>query len=411
MLALGGVDASVLDETPIERVEQIASERVEAKQIENRVETTLPWKGQQGIKVVYDMGEPTLAERTKDKRDREVIAEPVTFMSEDGNPNGFKVDILLNERPDTNRFCYAIEGAENYDFFYQPEITDEEAEEQHHGKGDARTLEEIKRSMRPEDIVGSYAVYHKSLKDNDYKTGKVMHIPRPQVWSLSDETTKVWADLSYDAGELCVTVPQKFLDTAPYPVRVDPTFGYTSVGATVGRTIAENNIFLLRIRSYRAGTVATSTQAGTMTQLSVNLLTDAGITETIDIYTAVYTKDSGGSNVHGLLESSERTNLAITTSSAWYDFPLSSAITAVPYIVTALGNANEIVFGDGADNVLIPFDTGGTTYTSFTNGASGYTTQKGDPWSVSPTLTNLLSIYVTYSIPSSVTPQDTFWFD
>ena len=60
-----------------------------------------------------------------------------------------------------------------------------------------------------------------------------MHIPRPQVWELNDEeNTKEWAELSYDNGELCVTARQEFLDEATYPVRIDPTFGYTSMGAS-----------------------------------------------------------------------------------------------------------------------------------------------------------------------------------
>lgn len=201
-------NGQVIDEQSI----PVANETVDVQQVDNVVEATLPWKGEDGITVAYDLGEPTLIEKVEDKRAQEVIMQPITAF--DG---GFKVDVLLNEKPTTNVFCYAIQGAENYDFFYQPPLTDKERAD-----GD----------IRPPEIEGSYAVYHKTLRDNEYKTGKYMHIPRPQVWSLSDESTKVWADMHYDAGQLCVTVPQDFLDTATYPVRVDPTFGYTSVGAS-----------------------------------------------------------------------------------------------------------------------------------------------------------------------------------
>lgn len=219
-LVMGGVDASSLKEVPLERVEMVAENRVEAKQIGNIVETTLPWKDQAGLKVKVDLGEPTLAEKVKDKRKKEVITETVTDF--DG---GFKVDILLTEKPTTNRFCYTIEGAENYDFFYQPPLTEQE---------------KANGSSRPPEIEGSYAVYHKTLKNHvigqeNYATGKVMHIPRPQVWELgNEEATKQWADLSYENGQLCVTAPQDFLDNADYTngVRIDPTFGYTTIGAT-----------------------------------------------------------------------------------------------------------------------------------------------------------------------------------
>lgn len=216
-LGLGGDAAIYNGATLIDTTIPVAEEVVELKQVDNVVEATFPWKDQQGIKVKYDLGEPTLAEKFKDKRKKEVITETVTDFE-----GGFKVDLLLNEKPDTNVFCYAIEGAENYDFFYQPPLTQEEIDE---------------GAYRPPEIEGSYAVYHKTLKNHEigkenYATGKVMHIPRPQVWSMSDVDIKVWADMNYIDGQLCVTVPQDFLNGAKYPVRVDPTFGYTTVGGT-----------------------------------------------------------------------------------------------------------------------------------------------------------------------------------
>lgn len=217
---MGGVDASTLNEQPIERVETVAGYEVKAEQIGDVVETTLPWKDQPGLTVAYDMGEPSITERLADKRTEQVIVETVDF-----GEGGFKIDVLLSEKPDTNRFCYQIEGAENYDFFYQPPLTAEEIAE---------------GASRPPEIEGSYAVYHKTLKNHEigkenYATGKVMHIPRPQVWEIgNEEKTKQWADLSYENGQLCVTAPQDFLDNADYTngVRIDPTFGYTGVGGT-----------------------------------------------------------------------------------------------------------------------------------------------------------------------------------
>lgn len=211
-------DVSTLDVAPIERVEIIAGERVEAKQIDNIVEASFPWKDQPGIKVKFDMGEPTLEEKARDVRRKQVITETVTDF--DG---GFKVDIILSERPDTNRFCYTIEGAESYNFEYQPPLSQQEIDE---------------GVERAPEIEGSYAVYHKTLKHHavggeNYASGKVMHIPRPKVWEVdSKEVTTQWAELSYDNGELCVTASQDFLDKATYPVRIDPTFGYTTQGAS-----------------------------------------------------------------------------------------------------------------------------------------------------------------------------------
>ena len=182
-MLMAGVDASVLAVEPIERSEVIAQELVESKQKGNVVETAIPWKDHAGIKVKYDMGEPTIAEKLADKRKEQVVTELINF-----GDGGYKIDIVLNEKPNRNVFCYQIEGAENYDFLYQPPLTPEEI-----SNGD----------IRPDHISGSYAVYHKTLKNHrvgaeNYATGKVMHIPRPQVWELNNKaSTTEWADLSY----------------------------------------------------------------------------------------------------------------------------------------------------------------------------------------------------------------------
>lgn len=134
--------------------------------------------------------------------------------------NEFDIDFTLDKKPDTNVFTYKISGAEDFDFFYQPALTPEEIAE---------------GAERPENVTGSYAVYHKSkanhrLGDTNYATGKVAHIFRPKA--IDANGVEEWATLDYSNGVLSVVVPQSFLDASVYPVRVDPTFGYTSVGAT-----------------------------------------------------------------------------------------------------------------------------------------------------------------------------------
>ncbi len=313
-LALGGVDAAVLDEQPIKRVEQIGEERVEAKQIENHVETTFPWKDQEAIKVSYDMGEPTIVERVADKRKQQVATEVVDF-----GDGGFKVDVLLNEKPDTNRFCYTIEGAENYDFFYQPALTEEEI------AGGA---------TRPEEIVGSYAVYHKELKDHrvggeNYATGKVMHIPRPQVWEVDDEeNTTEWAELSYGDGELCVTVRQDFLDEAEYPVRVDPTFGYSSIGGTE----RDMHDAQAEIR----GTKATPAEAGDVTEIQVYASGESTLNWPV-LRTGLYV--SGDSS----LVTPQSTEITVnSTTNQWWVTSLTPSVTAQEYAISILADVDAL---------------------------------------------------------------------
>lgn len=146
---------------------------------------------------------------------------------EDG---GFEIEVVLNEKPATNVFNFEISGAEDLDFFYQPALTQEEIAE---------------GASRPENVVGSYAVYHKTkanhrIGSTNYATGKAYHIYRPKAFDTNGDW--VWGELNYENGVLSVTVPQKFLDDAVYPVRVDPTIGFTGVGGTMSEATVSNRL-------------------------------------------------------------------------------------------------------------------------------------------------------------------------
>lgn len=367
VILMGGIDASALAETPLDRTESVANEIVKAKQISNVVETTLPWKDQTGIKVKYDMGEPTLSEKFKDKRNKEVITETVDF-----GDGGFKVDILLNEKPNTNVFCYQIEGAENYDFFYQPPLTAEEIAE---------------GAERPENIQGSYAVYHKTLKNHregseNYATGKVMHIPRPQVWEMNNQaSTTEWADLSYNEKDgLCVTVRQGFVNKATYPVRVDPTFGYTSIGATtvatgVGDTTRANT---------DTPSLYTAATGDTITQFSVYG------SATGDCALSLYTWN-------GTVPTSRfaaGTTVSIGSGAAWYN---SATISQSPSAGTTYVTALDLYV---SASWTARYDAVGTN-------SIGASSALPTTWSQVNSITRNYSYYTTYTTTATSTPTDT----
>lgn len=138
-----------------------------------------------------------------------------------GEDGGLEIELHLKHKPDTNRFDFSIQ-TKGLNFYYQPALTEEEIEE---------------GVERPDNVVGSYAVYHATNRDNriggkEYKTGKFCHIYRPHITDADGNET--WGELELDeqSGLLTVVVPQAFLGKAVYPVVVDPTFGYTSVGAS-----------------------------------------------------------------------------------------------------------------------------------------------------------------------------------
>ena len=238
----------------------------------------------------------------------------------DKNAGGFEFELELPAKPASNTFDFTMQ-TKCLQFLYQDEITDDDAQRQvdfyqkaydaGHTKVVVPTLAEAKRKMRPENVVGSYAVYHDSKKDNKYKTGKAFHIYRPEA--VDSKGNKTWCDLKIDTdtGLLTITVPQKFLDEAVYPVIVDPTFGWTSVG---GSAASINNA---QCYAYRVTANAT---------VSIDKL-------------VVYTNKSGsGSNPSGkgiifngnsgtvpVLTNGVAPAVAITsTTPAWVDLPYSS---------------------------------------------------------------------------------------
>ena len=133
-----------------------------------------------------------------------------------GDP-GYEIMVVLDQPPASNVLTFSIQ-TKGLLFFYQPPLTDSP---------------EDKRSFRPDNVVGSYAVYHGGRKrNNQYKTGKAFHIYRPHITDAASNET--WGELNIDeqAGELTVTIPQTWLDAASYPVLVDPTIGYTTGGGS-----------------------------------------------------------------------------------------------------------------------------------------------------------------------------------
>lgn len=166
--------------------------------------------------------------------------------NEDYPEGAFEFDIELSQKPKTNKIEFSL-NTKGVDFFYQPALTQQEIDE---------------GAFRPENVVGSYAVYASEQKTNwkdgkEYKVGKVGHIYRPKIFDATG--ARVWGILSIDkeAGKLTVEIPQEFLDKAVYPVVVDPTFGYTTQGAS------SDSIYNIIKGSVFAGA------SGTLTKLSI----------------------------------------------------------------------------------------------------------------------------------------------
>jgi predicted secreted protein len=109
--------------------------------------------------------------------------------TEDGS--GYKLVWYIKSKPLSNRVEFTIQS-KGLDFLYQPPMTEEilqegqTADEGHIYDSEGKTIAE-----RPENVIGSYAVYHSTkggMSDKDgkeYKTGKAFHIYRPHLYDSS----------------------------------------------------------------------------------------------------------------------------------------------------------------------------------------------------------------------------------
>jgi hypothetical protein len=116
----------------------------------------------------------------------------------------FEYDCILNREQESNVVILRMEGAENFDFFRQPDFVTDPF------------------------LAGSYAVYKKVTLPGE-GTGKLCHIHRPLIIDAAER--RVWGDLFVAGNKLRVTIPEAWLSGAKYPVVVDPVIGLSALGA------------------------------------------------------------------------------------------------------------------------------------------------------------------------------------
>lgn len=281
--------------------------------------------------------------------------------------NGYEFEIIYHKKPKTNVTEFTIQ-TKGLDFWYQDELTEDQV---------------ARGCRRPENVIGSYAVYMERLKKTyhgktQYKTGKVGHIYRPKVTDASGK--EIWGILNVDKekGILSVTVPQEFLDKAKYPVVVDPTFGYDTAGSSdldVGNAI---NAFcsLLSVVAV-TGDVLTG-YSFYARKLAAN--------ETVAINSYVI---SGGVPTTKISGTDQSINVNSSTPQWWSVGSLSISMTnGVEYGVAYGG------WGGTApdENTQIYFDSSSGSNISY-NSATSLSTN----WNETNTYSDLLSLYATFT--------------
>lgn len=226
----------------------------------------------------------------------------------------------------------------------------------------------------PDNVVNSYAVYHVNHVDKfspQYGGGKAFHIFRPLATDSSG--VEQWCDLDVDtdSSKLIVTIPQAYLDSATYPVTVDPTFGYTTLGGT---DLVFNNYAIGRIASPADTSSVNSMHAGIDEWVVNNNLKMA-------LYTTPGTFPGTGS-----LQSPQSEERSEGHASA--QFETFNNATTGGISVTGGTNYATLVWADNTS--VIRRDSGSVVNSAYFNTTYG-------SWPASPTLSSSLNFYSTYS--------------
>ena len=286
----------------------------------------------------------------------------------------FEIDIILNKKPFTNIFIYKIQTG-GLNFWYQPPLNRNEIRAGY---------------IRPENIIGSYAVYHKIKRhdsgNGNYGTGKFCHIYRPEAIDALGK--KVWCDLDIDVdvGTMTITVPQDFLDNAIYPVRIDPEFGYNAYGVS---SVPQSDIFPEMFLNQHNND-GLSGVVGTMTKLFwYGYATDSNV---INVQMAVYDKNFNDISNSVLIGTSNTTQIS-GSSAQWHGHTIDLSIDSSKIYI--IGAASDFVLGVPPWAVSIYYDTVGYSSRAIYS-LSSPITFPDLLGSVTPTASSVWSLYGEY---------------
>jgi len=282
-----------------------------------------------------------------DKKEVHLYELPV---SEELKEGGFEFEIVLKEKPLTNKIEFSIETKE-LDFRYQSELTKKQVD-----AGD----------LRPENVVRSYAVYHKTRGGMDfsggksYKAGKAFHIYRPRIEDA--EGSWVWGELNIENNLLTVTIPQEFLDNAVYPIRhaAGLLFGNSNSGGSTTITNSRNHIMGFK-----------HTCPGVFTALSISLYMEQYSSNTPTITCALY-KTSDWSFA---VATEEKVDMTPASQYHVFDFSGTPGLENIEYAITFWSDAlfRFAYDGDGSDTIYRDNSTAYTgTFPSPFGGANGW---------------------------------------
>lgn len=263
---------------------------------------------------------------------------------------GVEVEWIVATKPQSNVFELSLEDSGNLEYFYQPALNAPGWEQDSRNASCTETECEYAGGPgkhRPLNVVGSYAVYHKTKRDHirgelNYMAGKFGHIYRPKAIDAAGH--ECWGGLTIGNGRVTVTIDQACLDTATYPVIVDPTFGTTSPGGT-NDDPADNWAWSKATSNPAAGTLDSITLYGQIKTASPDPELDP----------ALYS-DSSGPSARLAKVDSGGTTFGVSFANVTTNVPGSVSVSSTTYW---LGHMNALSTGSSSTNYNWKYDTTG----------------------------------------------------
>ena len=295
------------------------------------------------------------------------------------NENGsFEFDITINEKSADGKYRFGFPfESEELTFYYQPELTEQE-------KGSPYFME------RPDSVVGSYAVYHSSKRDDyihadgteeRYGTGKVFHIFPAKAWDSFADTVKPKIEIDTLIDSIYVSVDSTWLANAVYPVTIDPEFGNNSSGTSVSSQPAPYNVNAIVGNGY----TYTASAGDVVTEIHVHAYTYGG-----DQTLSVGLYEMGLSNPDDVALTDEVITVTDHASPG-----SDNSLTGLSFSMTS-GTEYAIAYGFGDGTVRISYDSG-TKNLSYDDTQPYPATTFDATWNQSGTENILPALWVVYT--------------
>lgn len=302
----------------------------------------------------------------------------------------FKWDIVFDKDP---RVATGIDHTVTWDllhsaglvFYYQDTLEVEWEIQNIDGfiLGQNRT-DFLANTVRPDKVVGSYAIYGDKKNhikgEANYGCGKVAHIYRPLCIDAIGK--QFWGVLSIVDSVLTITIQANDLDTAIYPLTLDPTIGYNTAGGT--NTVSTDFDVVTRFNSAGAG----DANPGTIYFYGQEWSTFN------DILSAVWDDNAGTVRNQAILSSTTPT-VVMDATVQWQ----SAAITW-----TGIAASTDYFIGGAYEGSRLYYDTATSGYEDTEGYSRTYDATLNDPWpSGSDPLAWEVSCYLDYTASGGTT--------